>query len=285
MRLSPFLFMGIMVCALALMLSGCTKIESSKRGGHPGIRFGFVEKEDVPPALPEEQAMPDEQEQEPSADAVSSPIAEAEQIEEQEGQEPEPVIEAPSDAPPEDAQNETSGNASNVTGTNTTNETNATMQEPAVEQDVSSGNLTNSSEGQPPDDAPLGFEIRIDANRYYQSGAVRCHDSGLAQCVHIHIGPENCGAGCHFDPEVIMVPVGTTIEWGNHDTAAHQVVAWDGSFSSDPLERTVSVNGTYPAYAVSHFPHTFNTPGEYRYRGEEGSSLTGVVIVVTSLSS
>ncbi len=155
--------------------------------------------------------------------------------------------------------------------------TNTTGQDPATGHNA-------TSEDQERRETDLGFEIRIDANRYYRDGAVRCHNNSMPQCVHIHIGPQGCGADCHFDPEVIMVPVGTTIEWGNHDTAMHQIIAQDESFLSNPLEPIVTTNGTYPNYAASHLSFAFNTPGEYRYHGEQGSSLTGVVIVVTAIS-
>lgn len=289
-----FGFVVIPVIIAVLVVAGCTKIESSQGGQNNGMRFGFVEKEIIPPT------------------ALGENMAEAQESKPRQ----EPVINSgPSRSPPEetvptiaevsqsisslqanasnvsegtqnnsaDAQNTSIQNSSqNQTvllpneGTNETNETNTTFEQ-ANGQNASSENQVDS-------ETALGFEIRIDANRYYRDGAVRCHNESIPQCVHIRIGPQGCGTDCHFDPEAIMVPIGTTIEWGNYDSAMHQTIAQDESFLSGPLEPVSAVNGTYPNYAASHFSSVFNTPGEYRYYGEQGSSLAGTVVVVTLLS-
>ena len=75
-----------------------------------------------------------------------------------------------------------------------------------------------------------------------------------------------------FEPKVLTVKAGTTVEWVN-DGGRHSVVGDDGSFKSDLLPQG------------GKFEHTFAKPGKYPYHcefhGEKGGKDMAGTIVVT----
>jgi plastocyanin len=73
--------------------------------------------------------------------------------------------------------------------------------------------------------------------------------------------------GFAFVPQVIMVPVGTTVTWTNQDIEQHTVTARDRSFDSDALESRRS------------FAFTFSKAGAYDFRCVIHPSMVGRVIV------
>lgn len=269
------------IVAIGLLLTGCVKTEVE---GDSGVHIGFIErnitsKETMEPAQPVPALI---------QELIAKPLPPAPELIPEPDVSPEPIVEPGSPLPAEPVPqllpdpvppivNETHivevivVNETNIT--TTVNETNTTAPEPEP---------TPPAPADP--DNPLGFPIRIDANRYYQDGAVPCHNGELTQCVHIHVGQENCGTNCRLDPEAIMVPIGTTVEWGNHDSVQHQVIAQDESFGSFPLDAAIYDGGIYPNYFFSHFTNNFTSLGEHIYHGEVGSTLIGTVIVVSSLS-
>ena len=74
-----------------------------------------------------------------------------------------------------------------------------------------------------------------------------------------------------FQPEVIRVEVGATVEWENHGRNPHNVVAEDGSFTSPILERD------------DEYEHTYNAPGLYPFfcslHGSAGVGMHGLIAV------
>jgi plastocyanin len=64
--------------------------------------------------------------------------------------------------------------------------------------------------------------------------------------------------GFAFDPPDLTVKKGTKVEWENYDSAAHNVVADDGTFKSDSLSKdakfsyTADKPGTYPYVCTFH---------------------------------
>ena len=61
-----------------------------------------------------------------------------------------------------------------------------------------------------------------------------------------------------FDPADLTIKVGQTVTWVNQDAPQHDVVANDGSFKSDLLDKgqtfsfTFTKAGTYPFYCSIH---------------------------------
>jgi plastocyanin len=61
-----------------------------------------------------------------------------------------------------------------------------------------------------------------------------------------------------YEPTVLVVPVGTTVVWTNHDPVAHTVTDLDwaydsGSFGeSESFSTTFSAPGAYEYYCVPH---------------------------------
>jgi plastocyanin len=85
------------------------------------------------------------------------------------------------------------------------------------------------------------------------------------------IGAEVSAIDDVFDPEVVRVQPGETVEWTNDGRSAHTVEADDGSWRSGVLE-----SGTT-------FEHTFEAPGVYaffcRYHGAPGVGMAGTIVV------
>jgi plastocyanin len=71
-----------------------------------------------------------------------------------------------------------------------------------------------------------------------------------------------------FTPSVVTIPAGDTLTWTNNDTARHQVVANDGSFSSPVLA------------AKQSYSHTFRTGGSFGYHDGLHPTLRGSVTVI-----
>lgn len=70
-----------------------------------------------------------------------------------------------------------------------------------------------------------------------------------------------------FAPQVLEIPVGTTVTWINNDPSQHTATASDGSFDSGVLAQ----GGT--------FSFTFDTPGTYDYICSLHPNMTGQIIV------
>ena len=71
-----------------------------------------------------------------------------------------------------------------------------------------------------------------------------------------------------FHPSAVTVPAGDTLTWTNNDTARHQVVANDGSFSSPVLASKQS------------YLHAFKTGGSFAYHDGLHPALRGSVTVI-----
>jgi plastocyanin len=79
-----------------------------------------------------------------------------------------------------------------------------------------------------------------------------------------------------FDPQVMTVPVGTTVTWTVHDETAHIIQTDDfqqqgkdqrNQFASQPLSPGDS------------YSHRFDAPGTYTYSDPLQGYMTGTVIV------
>jgi plastocyanin len=73
--------------------------------------------------------------------------------------------------------------------------------------------------------------------------------------------------GFAFSPQVITVPVGTTVTWINQDEDPHTVTANDKSFHSAALDTD------------DKYSFTFTRPGEFAYFCSLHPHMTGKVIV------
>jgi plastocyanin len=71
-----------------------------------------------------------------------------------------------------------------------------------------------------------------------------------------------------FHPNNVTIAAGDGVTWTNNDTAKHQVVANDGSFSSPVLS------------AKQVYSHTFRAGGTFAYHDGLRPSLRGTVIVI-----
>jgi plastocyanin len=70
-----------------------------------------------------------------------------------------------------------------------------------------------------------------------------------------------------FTPATLVVPVGGTVRWTNHDDVPHTVTASDKGFTSKALD-------TDDAYS-----HTFTKPGTYSYFCAVHPHMTGEIVV------
>jgi plastocyanin len=86
--------------------------------------------------------------------------------------------------------------------------------------------------------------------------------SGLAATTEVSI------TSTGFHPNAITIPAGDALTWSNGDTARHQVVANDGSFSSPVLASKQS------------YSHTFKAGGSFAYHDGLHPSLRGSVAVI-----
>jgi plastocyanin len=70
-----------------------------------------------------------------------------------------------------------------------------------------------------------------------------------------------------YSPASLTVPAGTTIAWINRETAAHDVAADDGSFTSPTLQRGDT------------WTRTFDLPGTWTYHCTIHPEMTGTITV------
>jgi plastocyanin len=70
-----------------------------------------------------------------------------------------------------------------------------------------------------------------------------------------------------FAPGSVSVPVGTTVQWTNHDDIPHTVVSDDKTFKSKVLDTD------------EEFTYTFTKPGTYSYFCSVHPKMTGKVVV------
>lgn len=74
-----------------------------------------------------------------------------------------------------------------------------------------------------------------------------------------------------FAPDVILVPVGTTVRWTNGGAGDHTVTSDTGLFDAGTLSPGAS------------FEYRFDVPGTYAYHCAIHSSMTGTVIVTNQV--
>jgi plastocyanin len=78
--------------------------------------------------------------------------------------------------------------------------------------------------------------------------------------------------GGGFTPNSVNISVGSTVMWMNEDSAAHAVVANDGSFSSGSIA------------AGGHYSYAFPTAGTFTYHDSSNATMVGTVTVSGSSS-
>jgi plastocyanin len=70
-----------------------------------------------------------------------------------------------------------------------------------------------------------------------------------------------------YGPMDVVIPVGGTVTWVNHDDDPHTVAAVDKSFKSPPLDTN------------ERYTRTFDKPGEYAYFCSLHPQMIGKIIV------
>jgi len=73
-----------------------------------------------------------------------------------------------------------------------------------------------------------------------------------------------------FVPQTLTVPVGTTVQWVNHDTAPH--TATHRTYGAEAFDTGDLPNGQI-------YQHTFQTPGSYSYLCMYHQGMTGTIVV------
>ncbi len=71
-----------------------------------------------------------------------------------------------------------------------------------------------------------------------------------------------------FSPKTLMVPVGATVTWVNHDSVPHVVMSAHDQFKKSPVLKE-----------GQHFSNTFATTGTYSYLCSIHPRMTGKIIV------
>lgn len=95
--------------------------------------------------------------------------------------------------------------------------------------------------------------------------------------VHLLAQEGNEDAPYVFTPDVLTVPVGTTVRWYNHTDAYHTVTTSDSLTVKQPngvIEQTFISTGATVAYI-------FTTPGTYFYYCEPHADFMKGTIIVT----
>src|SRR5579875_1939285 len=90
-------------------------------------------------------------------------------------------------------------------------------------------------------------------------------------------GPTCSQSNNCFDPDVITVAPGTTVEWKNNDKVSHTVTSGNPSDN-----QTGTVFDSSLIAAGKDFSYTFNTPGTFNYFCQVHPWMTGKVIVSAS---
>lgn len=66
--------------------------------------------------------------------------------------------------------------------------------------------------------------------------------------------------GFAFNPSELRIKVGQTVTWTNEDSTAHNVVANDGSFKSETLQKGESFSHTFDKAGTFDYVCTFHAP-------------------------
>lgn len=71
----------------------------------------------------------------------------------------------------------------------------------------------------------------------------------------------------NYLPPSLMVPVGTTVRWINHDEETHTITSMTGLFGSAGLD------------LKEEYAHTFTAPGVYPYTCDLHPFMRGTIVV------
>jgi plastocyanin len=84
-----------------------------------------------------------------------------------------------------------------------------------------------------------------------------------------------------FQPQVLTVPVGTTVTWTNDDFESHTVTSDAAKLSGTSYSASPAPNvfASQPIDPGDSYSFTFRTPGTYPYHDEIHGYETGTVIV------
>jgi plastocyanin len=94
-----------------------------------------------------------------------------------------------------------------------------------------------------------------------RASGVRASDQSPATSVEVKID------NFSFGPQILTVPVGTTVTWTNRDDIPHTVVSTDGVFKSKVRDTD------------EKFSYTFAAPGTYPYFCSIHPKMTGKIVV------
>lgn len=70
-----------------------------------------------------------------------------------------------------------------------------------------------------------------------------------------------------FQPEVLQIKSGTTVNWVNEDSAPHTITSNDGTWDSGNIKKAAT------------YHHQFDEIGTFEYHCTYHSSMTGTVVV------
>ncbi|HLF16405.1 MAG TPA: plastocyanin/azurin family copper-binding protein [Candidatus Thermoplasmatota archaeon] len=91
-------------------------------------------------------------------------------------------------------------------------------------------------------------------------------DADMRYVIHM------AASGNRFVPAKAEVPVGSTVVWSNDGATPHNVVANDGSFTSDSEDPNFLQQG-------EEYAHTFNEPGTVHYQCHLHAGMDAVLKV------
>lgn len=88
-------------------------------------------------------------------------------------------------------------------------------------------------------------------------------------------------SGLVLHPQVLTVPVGTTVTWVNKDPEPHTVTSLDAKVPDTALQGSPQPNvlDSGPIEPGASFSFTFDTPGTYKYADLIDGYIQGKVIV------
>lgn len=123
-----------------------------------------------------------------------------------------------------------------------------------------------------------GFEVSDED--YSSKGVVQCYNANVVNCLQISMNVDECPPDCNYDPQVLTIKAGTTVEWANYDDDKHTATFAEAGFSSPPLTPIEeNENGQIINYDDSHWIYKFDEPGTFNYYDLKTPEIKGTIVV------